>query len=65
MAVKSFVFGKVKAHSCSEEEQKRALPHIHLLLWLKSEIQSPEMANHVFCAEFPDIKVDPTLFENV
>ena len=64
---KSMVFGSVKAHSCSEEEQKRALPHIHLLIWLKSsdKILTPEMADNVFSAEFPDIKVDPTLFELV
>ena len=44
---KDFVFGKVKAFSCSEEEQKRALPHIHLLIWLESsdKILTPEMAN--------------------
>ena len=64
---KSGVFGKTKAYSCSEEEQKRALPHIHLLLWLKSadKIQTPDVANHLFCAEFPDIEIDPSLFEVV
>ena len=64
---KSMVFGNVKAHSCSEEEQKRALPHIHLLLWLKKadKILTPEMADSVFMAEFPDIQLDPSLFEIV
>ena len=64
---KEGVFGKTKAYSCSEEEQKRALPHIHLLIWLKAEdkILTPECANHLFAAEFPDIAVDPGLFEVV
>ena len=64
---KSFAFGKVKAYSCSEEEQKRALPHIHLLIWLESadKIQTPEMANKIFTAELPDIHTDPSLFEVV
>ena len=43
------------------------MPHIHLLLWLKSadKIQTPNVANHLFCAEFPDIQIDPGLFEVV
>ena len=64
---KEFVFGKVKAYSCSEEEQKRALPHIHLLIWLESsdKMLTPEMANNVFTAELPDMNADPSLFEVV
>ena len=64
---KSCVFGRVVAHSCSEEEQKRALPHIHLLVWLSKDdkVLTPDMADKLFCAEFPDPQTDPTLFHIV
>ena len=51
---KDMTFGKVIAHSCSEEEQKRALPHIHLLVWLSKndKIQNQKWLTHSLWQSF-------------
>lgn len=43
------------------EWQKRGLPHMHLLLWLRSKIR-PAQIDSIVCAEIPDKQADPKLF---
>lgn len=49
------------------EFQKRGLPHAHILLWLSAEykLNSIAMIDSVICAELPDPKLYPSLFECV
>jgi len=46
------------------EWQKRGLPHIHLLLWLKNKI-TPDQIDNVISAELPNKEDDPLLFNSV
>ncbi|XP_057335011.1 uncharacterized protein LOC130673819 [Microplitis mediator] len=59
---KAHIFGEVSCYMYTVEWQKRGLPHIHLLLWLKNKI-TPEQIDDIIKAEFPDPQKDPTLFE--
>lgn len=45
------------------EWQKRGLPHIHLLLWLKNKI-TPNQIDNVISAELPNKEDDPLLFNS-
>ncbi|KAG5561407.1 hypothetical protein RHGRI_004441 [Rhododendron griersonianum] len=61
------VFGKKVAHVFTIEFQKRGLPHMHALLFLKGpdKIRTCAQVDKLVCAEFPDPKDDPELFETV
>jgi hypothetical protein len=54
------IFGPYLAHVHVIEYQKRGLPHMHLLLFVTTKYDSPEMVNEVICAELPDPSWDPT-----
>ncbi|XP_028054831.1 uncharacterized protein LOC114259043 [Camellia sinensis] len=61
------VFGNKVAHVFTIEFQKRGLLHMHALLFLKGldKIRTCAQVNKLVCAEFPDPKDDPMLFETV
>ena len=64
LLTKHQVFGESVAHVYSVEWQKRGLPHIHLLLWLKEKIH-PSQIDEIISAELPDENTDPELFKTV
>ena len=59
------MFGNKVAHVFTIEFQKRGLPHMQALLFLKSpdKIRTCAQVDNLVCAEFPDPKDDPMLFE--
>ncbi|GFY04397.1 ATP-dependent DNA helicase [Trichonephila clavipes] len=59
---KGCIFGNERCHMYTVEWQKRGLPHVHIILWLKDKIR-PESIDKVICAELPDSKLDPSLYE--
>ena len=75
MKVKSFlnditkgeVFGKVTAYMAVKEDQKRGLPHIHVLVILadKDAPKTPDDYDRFVCAEIPDQEQNPELFKLV
>ena len=65
--LKDGIFGPCIAHIYSIEFQKRGLPHMHLLIFLKHEYKllAPEIVNSIISAEWPDPNTHPHLFETV
>ena len=65
--LKDGIFGPCVAHVYAIEFQKRGLPHMHLLLFLKMEYKlvSPEIVDSIISAQWPDPITQPRLFENV
>ena len=61
---KHAVFGTMKCYMYSIEWQKRGLPHVHILLWLKEKIQ-PSQIDLLISAEIPDPTLDPELYKCV
>ena len=61
---KGKVFGEVQCYMYTIEWQKRGLPHMHLLLWLKQKLQANDI-DSVISAEIPNVHEDPILFEIV
>ncbi|XP_028071847.1 uncharacterized protein LOC114274174 [Camellia sinensis] len=61
------VFGNKVAHVFTIEFQKQGLRHMHALLFLKGpdKIQTCAQVDKLVCAEFPDPKDDPMLFETI
>ena len=61
--VKDEIFGKVESYFGSIEFQKRGLPHLHLLLTLKSDYKfvTNEQIDKVVSAEIPDPENYPEL----
>ncbi|XP_072013683.1 uncharacterized protein [Amphiura filiformis] len=59
------ILGKVVAFTAVKEDQKRGLPHAHILLIMKDEDQpkTPSDIDRVVCAEIPDKTVNPRLYE--
>ena len=57
---KGHLFGEVGCHMQTIEWQKRGLPHVHALFWLKDAIR-PDEIEYVISAEIPDIDTDPIL----
>ncbi|XP_014217458.1 uncharacterized protein LOC106645985 [Copidosoma floridanum] len=58
---KKAIYGEVDASIYSVEWQKRGLPHVHILLWLKTKIQLDEI-DKIISAELSDPQQDPLLF---
>lgn len=58
------LFEEIRCYMYSVEWQKRGLPHVHILLWLKSRI-TPDTVDNVICAEIPDPAIDPKLHDIV
>lgn len=54
------IFGEVIAFVYSVEWQKRGLPHIHMLIWLRNKLQ-PNQIDQLVSAELPDPEKDPEL----
>ena len=65
--LKENIFGPCAAHVYAIEFQKRGLPHMHLLLFLKPEYKllSPDIVDNIISAEWPDPITQPRLFEIV
>ncbi|KFM65330.1 hypothetical protein X975_19441, partial [Stegodyphus mimosarum] len=61
---KEKVFGKVQCHMYSIEWQKRGLPHVHILIWLKQKLRSNQIDN-IINPEIPDPDLDKNLHEIV
>ncbi|XP_026384503.1 uncharacterized protein LOC113280072 [Papaver somniferum] len=61
------VFGTVVAHVYTIEIQKRGLPHMHALIFLKDseKIRTTDMVDKFVSAEFPNEINDPILFDTV
>ncbi|OMO85808.1 DNA helicase PIF1, ATP-dependent [Corchorus olitorius] len=60
-------FGLSSALTYNIEFQKRGLPHVHILLWLKnsSAFRVPQNVDRCISAELPDQAVDPIGYEAV
>jgi len=54
------VLGETEAHHYVVEFQKRGLPHMHLIIWMKTEYvpKSPSDVDAVISAELPNKKQD-------
>ena len=65
--LKDDIFGPCVAHVYAIEFQKRGLPHMHLLLFLKGEYKllSPDVVDSIISAQWPDPTTHPQLFEAV
>ncbi|KAE8184102.1 hypothetical protein CF335_g8124, partial [Tilletia laevis] len=63
LTTKQHVMGEVAAHCYSVEFQKRGLPHVHLLLFLKDrdKLNSARAIDSAVCAELPDPIQEPEL----
>ena len=64
---KHSIFGRAVAYVYTIEFQKRGLPHIHLLIFLKEpyKLLTPEAINSCIWARWPDPETQPLLFETV
>ena len=65
--LKEGIFGPCVGHVYAIEFQKRGLPHMHLLLFLKGEYKliSPDVVDSIICAHWPNPESQPRLFEAV
>lgn len=61
LLIKDNIFGESKCFIYSVEWQKRGLPHVHILLWLKEKIR-PNQIDNVINAELPDENNDQILY---
>ncbi|CAN1225752.1 hypothetical protein LINPERPRIM_LOCUS2550 [Linum perenne] len=54
-------FGKTVAGMHTVEFQKRGLPHVHILVWLRkdSKLETPFHIDRVICVELPNPNSDP------
>lgn len=64
LVTKHQLFGEHRCYMYTVEWQKRGLPHVHLLLWLKEKIR-PNEIDSIISAELPDPDEDPALFETI
>ncbi|XP_012841939.1 PREDICTED: uncharacterized protein LOC105962187 [Erythranthe guttata] len=64
---KGHIFGRIRAHVCTIEFQKRGLPHAHILLWLDNDAKPKCSADidRMICAEIPDKKTDRKMYNLV
>ncbi|XP_057339407.1 uncharacterized protein LOC130676918 [Microplitis mediator] len=67
MIVKDNLFGEVVAYNWVIEFQKRALPHLHMLITLKSncKIVTPDRVDEIISAEIPNQTNNPILYDIV
>ena len=65
--LKDGIFGLSDAYVYSIEFQKRGLPHMHLLLFLKPsyKLLSPDIVDSIISASWPDPLLNPRLFDAV
>ena len=65
--LKHGIFGPCEGHVYSIEFQKRGLPHMHLLLFLKAgyKLLSPDVVDNIISAQWPDPVTQPLLFQAV
>jgi len=65
--VKDGIFGPCMAHVYAIEFQKRGLPHMHLLIFLKDEYKllTPDIIDCIISAKWPDPLTHPQLFTTV
>lgn len=61
---KGKVFGDVQCYMYSIEWQKRGLPHVHILIWLKEKLR-PTHIDNLISAEIPDPTEDKELHDTV
>ena len=59
--LKNHIFGRYTGHIYTIEYQKRSLPYIHLLLFLRRDavFLTPDLVDKVVCTELPDPLWDP------
>ena len=67
LITKHGIFGTSAAHVYTIEFQKRGLPLVHLLIFLKDphKLLSPEAVDSCIWAQWPDPETQPLLFETV
>ena len=62
------IFGEVAGYAWTIEYQVKGLPHVHILLILKNQVDKARMAEHIdriICAEIPDRRTNPKLYQAV
>lgn len=59
---KGKIFGEVLCFMYSIEWQKRGLPHLHILVWLKQHFRSDQI-DKIISAEIPDPNNDKSLYD--
>ncbi|XP_051156397.1 uncharacterized protein LOC127278640 [Leptopilina boulardi] len=59
------IFGPILAFVYVIEFQKRGLPHVHLIIFLRNPIRDAETLHKMICAEIPDETKNPELFKIV
>ncbi|GBP80605.1 hypothetical protein EVAR_56782_1 [Eumeta japonica] len=64
VVTKGKVFGDVQCHTRSIEWQKRGLPHVHILIWLK-EKPLPNQIDSIIRAKIADPQEDEDLYDTV
>ena len=59
------ILGKVKGYCAMKEDQKRGLPHYHILLILAEQCKSrePQDVDTIVSAEIPDKTINPRLYD--
>ncbi|XP_075125698.1 uncharacterized protein LOC142198565 [Leptodactylus fuscus] len=64
LLTKGQIFGETQCFMYSIEWQKRGLPHVHLLLWLKKKLR-PNQIDDIISAEIPNANIDRQLYDTV
>lgn len=64
LLTKRQIFGETQCFMYSTEWQKRGLPHVHLLLWLKEKLR-PNQIDDIISAEISDANIDNKLNDTV
>ena len=59
------IFGPCVAHVYAIKFQKRGLPHMHLLISLKTgyKLPSPDVVDSIISTQWPDLVTHPQLFQ--
>ena len=67
MITKQHILGKTLSYIWTVEFQKRGIPHAHILITFQSvsKIRNPLELDKMICAEIPDPKKNPRLYEIV
>lgn len=64
LLTKGKIFGDTQCFMYSIEWQKRGLPHVHLLLWLKEKLRPNQIDDNI-SAELPDPNTDKQLYTTI